>query len=63
LDRAASAIDSFNKFLPATVAFAGLNNVNSVNGGLIDDEESFWFAEVLKYLCVHFICFASFSSC
>ncbi|KAJ7269965.1 glycoside hydrolase family 47 protein [Mycena rebaudengoi] len=34
LDRAASAIDSFNKFLPATVAFASLNNVNSVNGGL-----------------------------
>ncbi|KAJ7824748.1 glycoside hydrolase family 47 protein [Mycena olivaceomarginata] len=54
LDRAASAIDSFNKFLPATVAFAGLNNVNSVNGGLIDDEESFWFAEVLKYLYLTF---------
>jgi mannosyl-oligosaccharide alpha-1,2-mannosidase len=53
LDRAASAIDSFNKFLPATVAFASLNNVNSVNGGLIDDMESFWFAEVLKYLYVH----------
>ncbi|KAJ6588148.1 glycoside hydrolase family 47 protein [Mycena capillaripes] len=54
LDRAASAIDSFNKFLPATVAFAGLNNVNSVNGGLIDDMESFWFAEVLKYLYLTF---------
>ncbi|KAF7343284.1 alpha-1,2-Mannosidase [Mycena venus] len=54
LDRAASAIDAFNKFLPATVAFAGLNNVNSVNGGLIDDMESFWFAEVLKYLYLTF---------
>ncbi|KAJ7856780.1 glycoside hydrolase [Mycena leptocephala] len=54
LDRAASAIDAFNKFMPATVAFAGLNNVNSVNGGLIDDMESFWFAEVLKYLYLTF---------
>ncbi|KAJ7856773.1 glycoside hydrolase [Mycena leptocephala] len=50
LDRAVSAIDTFNKFMPATVAFAGLINVNSVNGGLIDDMESFWFAEMLKYL-------------
>jgi mannosyl-oligosaccharide alpha-1,2-mannosidase len=24
--------------------------VNSVDGGLIDDMQSFWFAEVLKYL-------------
>ncbi|KAJ7652125.1 glycoside hydrolase family 47 protein [Mycena polygramma] len=54
LDRAASAIASFNKFLPATVAFAGLNDVNNVNGGLIDDMESFWFAEVLKYLYLTF---------
>lgn len=50
LDRASAAIDSFNKFLPATVAFAALNDVNSVDGGLIDDMQSFWFAEVLKYL-------------
>ncbi|KAK7042566.1 alpha-1,2-mannosidase [Favolaschia claudopus] len=54
LDRAASAIDAFNKFLPATVAFAGLNNVNSVTSSLIDDMESFWFAEVLKYLYLTF---------
>ncbi|KAJ6541128.1 glycoside hydrolase family 47 protein [Mycena sp. CBHHK59/15] len=54
LDRAASAIASFNRFLPATVAFAGLNDVNSRNGGLIDDMESFWFAEVLKYLYLTF---------
>ncbi|KAJ7033729.1 glycoside hydrolase family 47 protein [Mycena alexandri] len=54
LDRAASAIDAFNKFLPAPAAFAGLNNVNSANGGLIDDMESFWFAEVLKYLYLTF---------
>ncbi|KAJ7754456.1 glycoside hydrolase family 47 protein [Mycena metata] len=54
LDRAASAIDSFNKYLPATVAFAALNDVNSRNGGLIDDMQSFWFAEVLKYLYLTF---------
>ncbi|KAJ7927543.1 glycoside hydrolase family 47 protein [Mycena leptocephala] len=54
LDRASAAIDSFNKFLPATVAFAALNDVNSVNGGLIDDMQSFWFAEVLKYLYLTF---------
>ncbi|KAJ7033752.1 glycoside hydrolase family 47 protein [Mycena alexandri] len=54
LDRAASAIDSFKKYLPATVAFAALNDVNSANGGLIDDMQSFWFAEVLKYLYLTF---------
>ncbi|KAJ7666254.1 glycoside hydrolase family 47 protein [Mycena polygramma] len=54
LDRAASAIDAFNKYLPATVAFAALNDVNNVNGGLIDDMQSFWFAEVLKYLYLTF---------
>ncbi|KAJ7100265.1 seven-hairpin glycosidase [Mycena belliarum] len=54
LDRAAAAIDSFNKFLPAPVAFAALNDVNDVNGGLIDDMQSFWFAEVLKYLYLTF---------
>lgn len=50
LDRAASAVASFNKFLRTPTGFAGLNDVNSLNGGLIDDTESFWFAEVLKYL-------------
>lgn len=52
LDRASSAIDAFNKYLPTTVAFAALNDVNSEDGGFIDDMQSFWFAEVLKYLCV-----------
>ncbi|KAJ7596035.1 glycoside hydrolase family 47 protein [Mycena floridula] len=54
LDRAASAIESFNRFLPATVAFAGLNDVDDVNSSQIDDMESFWFAEVLKYLYLTF---------
>ncbi|KAF9259730.1 glycoside hydrolase family 47 protein [Marasmius fiardii PR-910] len=56
LDRAASAIDSFNKFLlvPETGGYAGLNNVNDISQGRIDDTESFWFAEVLKYLYLTF---------
>ncbi|KAJ7892744.1 glycoside hydrolase family 47 protein [Mycena olivaceomarginata] len=54
LDRASSAIDAFNKYLPTTVAFAALNDVNSENGGFIDDMQSFWFAEVLKYLYLTF---------
>ncbi|KAF9485017.1 seven-hairpin glycosidase [Pholiota conissans] len=54
LDRAASAVASFNKFLKTDSGFAGLNDVNNVNGGLIDDNESFWFAEVMKYLYLTF---------
>jgi mannosyl-oligosaccharide alpha-1,2-mannosidase len=50
LNRAAKAIKSINKYLPATVAFAGLDDVNSRKSSKIDDMESFWFAEVLKYL-------------
>ena len=55
LDNAASAIESFQKYLPATVAYAGINDVNNVNSTKIDDMESFWFAEVLKYLYVIFL--------
>ncbi|KAK0458700.1 glycoside hydrolase family 47 protein [Desarmillaria tabescens] len=54
LDRAASAIKSFRTFLPTTVAFAGINDVNNKNSTKIDDMESFWFAEVLKYLYLTF---------
>ncbi|KAJ4482500.1 glycoside hydrolase family 47 protein [Lentinula aciculospora] len=56
LDRAASAITSFQKFLIAkeTNGFAGLNDVNNFTAGLEDDTESFWFAEVLKYLYLTF---------
>ncbi|KAF4583556.1 maturation of Asn-linked oligosaccharides protein [Pleurotus pulmonarius] len=54
LDNAAAAIDSFNKFLPATVGFAGINDVNNPNSTKIDDTQSFWFAEVLKYLYLTF---------
>ncbi|KAJ6583995.1 glycoside hydrolase family 47 protein [Mycena vulgaris] len=54
LDRAAAAIVSFNKFLPVNGGFAGLNNVNKPKSGLTDTTESFWYAEVLKYLYLTF---------
>jgi hypothetical protein len=53
LDRAALAIDSLNKYmLQSSGGYAGLGDVNNVTAGYWDVQESFWFAEVLKYLCV-----------
>ncbi|KAF8889712.1 glycoside hydrolase family 47 protein [Infundibulicybe gibba] len=54
LDRAASAVNSFNTFLRTKTGFVGLDDVNNKNSTLIDDTESFWFAEVLKYLYLTF---------
>ncbi|KAF7341385.1 alpha-1,2-Mannosidase [Mycena venus] len=55
LDRASAAIDSFNKWLAVSSGgLAGLGDVNSDNGGFWDVMESFWFAEVLKYLYLTF---------
>ncbi|KAI0044946.1 glycoside hydrolase family 47 protein, partial [Auriscalpium vulgare] len=57
LDRAASAIASFNKFLKKPTGFVGLNDVNDITtstDNAIDETESFWFAEVLKYLYLTF---------
>ena len=54
-ERAVSAYKSFQTYLKTpTVAFAPINNVNELNSGFIDDMESFWFAEVLKYLYLTF---------
>ena len=52
LDRAVSAVKSFNQYLSTNGAFAGLDDVNSKNSTRINTMESFWFAEVLKYLYV-----------
>ncbi|KAI1787579.1 glycoside hydrolase, partial [Ganoderma leucocontextum] len=54
--RAISAYQSFQKYLkaPNMNAFAPINNVNELDSGCIDDMESFWFAEVLKYLYLTF---------
>jgi len=54
LDRAAKAIKSFQNFLKTPVAYAGIMDVNSLTSDKIDDMESFWFAEVLKYLYLTF---------
>lgn len=50
LDRASSTVKSFNKYLSTKTGFAGINDVNNRNTAQIDETESFWFAEVLKYL-------------
>lgn len=41
-----------NKFLKVNNAFAGIEDVTVTNSPFIDDTESFFFAEVLKYLYV-----------
>ena len=48
-DRAIRAVESFNKHLRTNSGYAGLYDVNKPSAK-IDDTESFWFAEVLKYL-------------
>lgn len=50
LQRARSAVASFNKYLYTPTGFTGINDVNNPNTTRIDETESFWFAEVLKYL-------------
>lgn len=50
LDRAAAAIQAFKNHLRSTVGYGGIDDVNDPNSTKIDDTESFWFAEVLKYL-------------
>ncbi|KAJ7158364.1 glycoside hydrolase family 47 protein [Mycena crocata] len=54
LDRTAHAIDAFNKVLKVSAGYAELNDVNNPNGGFIDDMQSFWFAETLKYVFLTF---------
>jgi mannosyl-oligosaccharide alpha-1,2-mannosidase len=52
MDRARSAVKSFNTYLNTSTGFAGIQDVNNPNTAQYDETESFWFAEVLKYLCV-----------
>ena len=52
LDRALSAANSLNEFCKVNNAFAGINDVRRTNSAFIDDTQSFFFAEVIKYLCV-----------
>jgi mannosyl-oligosaccharide alpha-1,2-mannosidase len=50
LERARSAVASFNKYLSMPMGYAGIFNVDNPLTGKVDETESFWFAEVLKYL-------------
>lgn len=52
--RAQDVVESFNKYLKVDEGYAGLYDVNDVNSDKYDDMESFWFAEVLKYLFLTF---------
>ncbi|KAJ8585390.1 glycoside hydrolase family 47 protein [Rhizopogon salebrosus TDB-379] len=54
LDRAASATSSFEQYLSTSVAYAGTYDVNNKTSTKVDDVESFWFAELLKYLYLTF---------
>ncbi|TRM63574.1 glycoside hydrolase family 47 protein [Schizophyllum amplum] len=54
LDRAASAVASMNEYLLVNGAFSGIEDVTDKQSARIDDTESFWFAEVLKYLYLIF---------
>ncbi|KAF5318211.1 hypothetical protein D9758_018546 [Tetrapyrgos nigripes] len=56
LARAASAVESFKKILhvQSSGGYSGINDVNNATVSRIDNTESFWFAEVLKYLYLTF---------
>ncbi|KAH9165122.1 seven-hairpin glycosidase [Lactarius sanguifluus] len=54
LQRARSAIASFNRVLSTQPGFAGIYDVNDPTTPRVDETESFWFAEVLKYLYLTF---------
>ena len=51
---AVTAMKSILKNTKAPIAFAPINDVGKLNSGFMDDTESFFFAEVLKYMCAPF---------
>jgi mannosyl-oligosaccharide alpha-1,2-mannosidase len=50
LERARRSIASFNTYLSTETGFAGIYDVDDSRTRKMDKMESFWFAEVLKYL-------------
>lgn len=57
LDRAKQTLGVFNKVLSVKGGgYAGINDVNSADGGggFVDDVQSFFFAETMKYLYLTF---------
>lgn len=57
-DRAANALQQFEKYLKVPgdgiTGYGGRMDVTVADSDRVDDTESFWFAEVLKYLYVFF---------
>ena len=49
-NNAVSAVKSFQEYLRTSVAYTGITDVNDRNSSRYDEMQSFWFAEVLKYL-------------
>jgi hypothetical protein len=43
-------VQSIQKYLKAPAAYAGIQDVRSTRSNMIDETESFFFAELLKYL-------------
>ncbi|KAH9026209.1 glycoside hydrolase family 47 protein [Lactarius pseudohatsudake] len=55
LHRARIAVNDFYTYLKiSTGGFAGISDVMNPNKGITDETQSFWFAEVLKYLYLTF---------
>lgn len=50
LDRAASAVESFKKYLPGAAGYGGIWDVHNTTSAKINDMQSFWLSETLKYL-------------
>lgn len=51
IERAATAVKNFQTYLKVKMGgYAALINVDDPSRGQYDDTESFWYAEVLKYL-------------
>ncbi|EJT98306.1 seven-hairpin glycosidase [Dacryopinax primogenitus] len=53
-NNAVAALDSVTTYLKANAGYAGLNDVTNPSAGMIDDMESFFSAETLKYLYLTF---------
>ncbi|KAH8113846.1 seven-hairpin glycosidase [Phellopilus nigrolimitatus] len=52
--RARAVADSLNTFLKVNNAFAGTNDVTNKTTSFVDDTESFFYAELMKYLFLTF---------
>ncbi|KAG9126786.1 maturation of Asn-linked oligosaccharides protein [Ceratobasidium sp. 392] len=53
-NRAVAGLESIKKYCRPGVGVAGFNDVRSTNSGYIDHTESFFFAEVMKYIYLTF---------